>query len=550
MKWEISDFDALGRIGKLTINNKHMITPNLFPVVHPYRNIISTSELKDIGAQSVFTNAYIIYQNLDLREKVLKEGVHQHLKFDGIIATDSGAFQKYFYNKTHLEINAVDIEEFQEDIGSDFLVILDEPVQPDDDYETTKIKIDTTIQRAKDNVTRRKRPSSHWFGPIHGVKYPDLLKTCTLEMSKLDFGVYAIGGLVKLFLNYRFELVIKALLCVKKNIVSNKPIHMFGLGLPQFFSLAVACGCDLMDSAAYILFAKENRYFTLSTGTRKLEDLDEFPCHCPICCEYVPNEIKKFDDEIRTELIAKHNLYLSFSELRTIRQAIKEGNLWELVEQRIRNHPNLVNAAKLIKSNLPFFEAHEKLYKTHGRLYSSPESINRPLFHRYDLKLKNNYRVPKEAKFLILLPELDIKGEKSPSIKTWFEEIDNNLIIPREFLHISFISSFYGIIPLELTQTFPMGQYESINILEIDDMVNKTMIRKILNFFKIHGQHYDKCGILSPVNYINQFNEIVEFSMDTLIKKIVDLLKFKFYLNVSAFKEISQLLQFFKNERK
>ncbi|GAH57138.1 unnamed protein product, partial [marine sediment metagenome] len=29
--------------------------------------------------------------------------------------------------------------------------------------------------------------------------------------------------------------------------------HMFGLGLPQYFSLAVACGCDLMDSRLYIL---------------------------------------------------------------------------------------------------------------------------------------------------------------------------------------------------------------------------------------------------------------------------------------------------------
>jgi len=550
MKWEISDVDALGRIGKLTLNDKRMMTPNLFPVVHPYKNIISTSDLKKIGAQCVFTNAYIIYQNIDLRENVLKKGVHQHLKYDGIIATDSGAFQKYFYNKTHLEINAEEIERFQEDIGSDFPVILDEPVQPNDDYETAKIKINTTIQRAKDNIDRRKRASSYWFGPIHGVKYPDLLKTCTIEMSKLDFGVFAIGGLVKLFLDYRFALVIKALLNVKENIVPNKPIHMFGLGLPQFFSLAVACGCDLMDSAAYILFAKENRYFTLSTGTRKLEELEEFPCHCPICCEYVPKEIQKFEDDIKIELIAKHNLYLSFSELRTIRQAIKEGNLWELVEQRIRNHPNLVNAAKSIKSNLSFFEVHEKLYKTHGRLYSSPESINRPLFHRYDLKLRNNYRVPNEAKFLILLPELDVKGEKSPSIKTWFEEIDNNLIIPREVLHISFISAFYGIIPLELTQTFPMGQHESINIIESDDMVNKTMIQKILNFFEGSGQHYDKCGILSPVNYINQFNEIVEFPINTVIKKIVDLLKSKFNLNVSAFKEISHLLQFFKNERK
>ncbi len=549
MKWEISDIDALGRLGKLTLNDKQLITPNLFPVIHPYKNSVSISDLKKIGTQCVFTNAYIIYQNNQLRDNILKKGIHNYLNFDGIIATDSGAFQKYIYNKDNLEINANDIEKFQEDIGSDFSVILDEPVQPDDDYETAKKKVYRTIQRAKENIIRRKSDTSYWFGPIHGNKYLDLLKTCAIEMSKLDFGVFAIGGLVKLFLNYRFDLVIKALLCVKENIVPNKPIHMFGLGLPQFFSLAVACGCDIMDSAAYILYAKENRYFTLSTGTRKLGELEEFPCHCPICCKYKPKEVKNFDDELRFELLAKHNLYLSFSELRTIRQAIKEGNLWELVEQRIRNHPNLVNAAKIIKSNLPFFEVHEKLYKTHGRLYSSPESVNRPLFHRYELKIKNNYRVPKEAKFLILLPELDVKGVQSPSIKNWLEEIDNNSLIPRKFLHISFISVFYGIIPLELSYTFPMGQYESIDFSEIDNILIHNITEKIENFFNFHSQYYIKCGVLAPINYINQFNEIVEFSKENLILRLVDMLKSKFELNISTFKDISQLIHYFKNER-
>ena len=64
----------------------------------------------------------------------------------------------------------------------------------------------------------------------------------------------------------------------------------------------------------------------------------------------------------------------------------------------------------MIKSELPLFEKHEKLYKTHGRLYSSLESFNRPLFHRHNLKLQENYRTPGEAIFLILLPELDVKS--------------------------------------------------------------------------------------------------------------------------------------------
>ncbi len=548
VKWEISDIDALGRIGKLIVNDKEIVTPNLLPVFHPYRNILNLSDLKNIGAQCVFTNAYIIYQNSEIRDMVLSKGLHKYLKFDGIIATDSGAFQKYMYSKTDFELNAQDIEKFQEDIGSDFPVILDEPVQPDDDYETAKKKVNLSIQRAKDNISRRVNDKCHWFGPIHGAKYMDLLELSTVEMSKLDFDVYAVGGLVKSLLNYRFDLVIKILLKVKENLIWNKPIHMFGLGLPQFFSLAVACGCDLMDSAAYILFAKENRYFTLSTGTRNLEELEEFPCHCPICCEYKPKEVKNFDDDLRTELLAKHNLYISFSELRTIRQAIKEGNLWELVEQRIRNHPRLVDAFGIIKSNVSIFEKHESVYKPKGRLFSSPESIHRPLLHRYNLRIKNNYRVPPEVKFLIILPELDAKGYQSPSIKSWLEKIENNTIIQRQFLHVAFISDFFGILPLDLNSTFPMGQFESINRITTNDIIYQYLAQRIEHYFKFHGEHYYKCGILTPNHYINQFNEETEYSKKNIIVSIFNNLKFKFPLKFSIFEDIPGILQFFKDD--
>ena len=548
MNWEITDIDALGRIGKLTVNKKEMVTPNLFPVVHPYKDIIDTSDLKKIGAQCVFTNAYILYQNHQERESVLKSGIHNHLNFDGIIATDSGAFQKYMYNKTDIEINAEIIESFQEEIGSDFPVILDVPVQPDDDYETAKEKVYLSIQRAKENISRRTKEPCHWFGPIHGSKYLDLLKLSTLEMSKLDFDIYAVGGLVKSLLSYRFDLVIKILLNVKKNLIWNKPVHMFGLGLPQFFSLAVACGCDLMDSAAYVLFAKENRYFTLSTGTSKLEELEEFPCHCPICCEYKPKEVKSFEEELRTELLAKHNLYISFSELRTVRQAIREGNLWELVEQRVRNHPTLVDALKVVKLELPFLEKYEKIYKPHGRLYASPESLDRPMLHRYATKLKNNYRVPQEAKYLVLVPELDVKGYKSPSTENWLDKLNNNTIIPRELLHIAFISGFYGIIPFELASSFPMGQYESIEISEANSKLYRNLEQKVKIFFDLYNQNYIKSGVLVPERYINQFNEETIYLKKDILNKLFDDLSSELSITIPVFHNLSELLDSFKVE--
>ena len=133
MKYEILDVDALGRIGKLEVNNKQMVTPNLFPVVHPFKNVIPPSDLKNFGAQSIFTNAYILFQNDTVKENVLKKKIHQYLDFDGLIATDSGAFQQYMYNTSDMKIEAEEIEKFQEKISlSDH--------QKAADYSVTKIK--------------------------------------------------------------------------------------------------------------------------------------------------------------------------------------------------------------------------------------------------------------------------------------------------------------------------------------------------------------------------------------------------------------------------
>ncbi|GAH73238.1 unnamed protein product [marine sediment metagenome] len=43
VKFEINDIDALARLGSIKLNNKEMLTPNLFPVVHPYKILFPLS---------------------------------------------------------------------------------------------------------------------------------------------------------------------------------------------------------------------------------------------------------------------------------------------------------------------------------------------------------------------------------------------------------------------------------------------------------------------------------------------------------------------------
>lgn len=543
MEYEILDSDLLGRVGKLEYKDYKIVTPNLLPVIHPFDNIIEPSKIKDIGFNCIFTNAYIIYQNIGKRQEILNNGLKNYLNFDGLIATDSGAFQQYMYHKEDIKISAQEIENFQEEIGSDFPVILDVPVQPDDEYIQAKEKIEKSLIRAQSNIKNRRREKC-WIGPIHGAKYSDLLRKSTKKMSELDFGIYAIGGLVKFFLDYRFKQILNILLTVKKNIIQDKPLHMFGLGLPQFFSLAVACGCDLMDSAAYILYAKENRYFTLTTGTKRLDELKEFPCNCPICSRYKPIELKKLNQNKKIRLLALHNLYISQQELKTIRQAIYEGNLWELIEERVRAHPNLSDCLNIIRKNASFFEEFEKIYKDHGRLFSSFESIYRPILIRYKQRLRNRYRVPEGVKYLIILPELDIKGKNSPSINTWLNEINTNKIISRDLIHVAFYSEFFGLIPLELIQTFPMGQHESINLNTFNlQEISKEIANIILDFIRSYGI-YEKIGFLNPDFFINQYQEEKNFT-DNQYERVINTLQTERKIKVNQFKKINNIIEFF-----
>ncbi len=543
MHFEILETDGLARIAKIEVNGKNLITPNLFAVVKPSGNLITPYELKRLGVDCIFTNAYILYQNEILKERALRNGIHKLLDYDGIIATDSGAFQQYMYNDK-IDINPEDIELFQENIGSDFPVILDIPVQPNDTYEVAKNKVLKTIERAKENIKRRKYTKSEWMGPIHGGKYKDLLEMSAKEMSKLDFGIYAIGGLVKFFIDYRFDLVVDILLTVKNNIIPNRPLHMFGLGLPQFFSLAIACGCDFMDSAAFMLYAKDERYFTLSTGTKKLGELEEFPCDCPVCFNFTPKELMTFNKKLRTELLAKHNLQVSYSELKTIRQAIREGKLWELVEIRTRSHPSLIRGLNILKKYSGFIEKYEKRYKKGGLFYISSETLNRPIITRLIKYIKNTYIVPESVKYVIILPELDVNRETSPIIKKWLNFIENFKGINRKLIHVIFMTTLFGTVPLELSDSYPFGQNESIAFPDQSSELYKKSVRDSVDFFKNYAKFYQKCGILVPKSYYNQFNEKKEF-ISHPIEDLKPYLENNFHNNLIESDSLEEILIFF-----
>lgn len=383
--FEVRAYDGMARRGELDIPRADVTidTPALMPVVNPHVQTIPPADLETtFDAQVLITNSYIIHGSDDLRELALERGLHDLLEFSGAIVTDSGSFQLAEYGD--IDVTTTEILEFQYEIGSDVATPVDIPTPPDVDPEqagteqaTTQARLETasTVETGQMLVN----------APIQGSTHLDIRERAAREAAAVGLDIYPVGAMVPLMSAYRFDDMVEIVLAAKRGLGAGAPVHLFGAGHPMMFALAAATGCDLFDSAAYALYARDDRYLTVR-GTEQLEDLSYFPCECSICTAHTPTEIRELPDDSRQELLARHNLAVSFAELRRVRQAIRDGSLFELLETRARGHPALLDGYRTLLEYTDQLEASDPVAKN-TFFYLSAESARRPEVSRHHTRL-------------------------------------------------------------------------------------------------------------------------------------------------------------------
>jgi len=381
--FELLDRDAGGRICKLAVEKNKIKTPNIAIVINPNRMTVPVSQIKKMGCEIIITNSYIINKSAELREQALKEGLRKFLGWDGPIYTDSGTFQMFSQNV--FDIDPAEIVEFQKKIKSDFVTPLDLFTLPSDTKAEARKKLLETIKRT---AAARKSVSGNLVGPIQGGSFLDLRAQACKKIAKINPDIFAIGGIVPLMQDYDFKNLCDIVLTCKQNLPANRPVHAFGAGHPISFALLAACGCDLFDSAFYSLAAQRGAYVT-PTGSYQLSDLAEFPCFCPVCSQNSPEQAKKMGQTDKEKFLATHNLYATFAELSLVRQSIRENSLWELVQQRARAHPRILEALVFIlKKYKDYFLENDVATKKSAFFYGGKESESRPEVFRAKEKLK------------------------------------------------------------------------------------------------------------------------------------------------------------------
>lgn len=384
--FEVRDTDAGGRIGELTVPRADATveTPALLPVINPNLDTISPRRLADeFGAEILITNSYIIHGDDTLRERALEEGLHDLLDFPGAIMTDSGSFQLSEYGE--IDVTTEEILAFQHEIGSDIATPVDIPTPPDVSHERAEADLETTQERLEiaDAADTGEMLVS---APVQGSTYPTLRERAGSHAEGTDLDVFPVGAVVPLMNDYRYDDMIDVVAAAKRGLGADAPVHLFGAGHPMMFALAVAMGCDLFDSAAYALYARDDRYLTVR-GTRALDDLDYLPCSCAVCTEHSPDELRALPDAERETELAAHNLHVTFAEIRRIKQAIRAGNLMELVEQRARAHPTMLDGYRTLLDHAEQLERSDPVSKS-AFFYTSHESARRPEVVRHQQRLE------------------------------------------------------------------------------------------------------------------------------------------------------------------
>jgi len=444
--FEVKDVDLAGRIGVLRTRHGRVETPAFFPVIDVARQEVSVRDIKEAGFNQVITNAYLLFKRYGSLV-VERGGVHRFLGFDGVVMTDSGAYQILEYGG--VEASQREIIEYEKAIDSDIAVILDIPTG-DVDRVRAEASVRETLARAREALALIDPENRFWVLPVQGGRHLDLVDLSAREAASLPkYNMYGIGSPTVFLEKYMYDIVVAIVATAKRRLRGGLPVHLFGAGHPLIIPFAVALGVDTFDSASYILYARDGRYMT-EWGVYRLDELEYFPCSCPVCSRYTPRELREMPREERTRLLALHNLYVIRRSVERVKQAIREGRLWEHLEETASRHFSSKNALReLIFRGSTLLELSAPRVKgvVKGVRALSRESMFNPRLARF--------RDSATARLLELVPQ-GVRVELKPLLG----RPDPARCRPREESYTVYYQPYTGLVPEDLCGVYPTVQMD------------------------------------------------------------------------------------------
>ncbi|MEC9178103.1 MAG: tRNA guanosine(34) transglycosylase Tgt, partial [Pseudomonadota bacterium] len=358
--------DKNARRGKVITLRGEIRTPAFMPVgTAGTVKAMYMEQVKDIGADIVLGNTYHLMLRPGAEEVAELGGLHDFMKWEGPILTDSGGFQVMSLSKlrkmseegvnfqSHIDGKSYMLTpersiEIQTLLGANIRMILDEctPFPATEKQARDSMALSTRwAERSKKAFQLYdKGEGDALFGIVQGGVYENLRLESLSNLLDIGFDGYAVGGLA---VGEGQEEMLKVLEFTVPALPEDKPRYLMGVGTPEDLVLAVARGIDMFDCVMPTRAGRHGLAYTRKgkvnlKNARHANDprpLDE-ESDCPAASQYSRaylHHLVRCGEYLAAMLLTWNNLHYYQSLMQEMRQNIEAGSFEAFVEAFYRD---------------------------------------------------------------------------------------------------------------------------------------------------------------------------------------------------------------------
>ena len=342
--------DNKARVGELITPHGVVPTPVFSPVASQGTvKTLTTEEVKGIGIAMLLANTYHLYLRPGIAVIEKMGGLHKFMGWDKTILTDSGGYQifslaplrrisdegvifrSHIDGSQHLITPELTIQ-FQEILGADIIMTLDECPAYGDSFEKVQEAVNRTHQWAERCQKAQKQSDQALYAIVQGGVFPELLHQSAEYLTSLDFPGYAIGGLS---LGEPKGVTLAMIEETVALLPENKPRYLMGVGSPEDIVESVARGIDILDCVLPTRIARNGALFTRlgrvnirNAAYCQMEQPIDHDCDCYTCRTFSAaylHHLFNCQELLAYRLATIHNLTFISHLMHKIRGTIENG---------------------------------------------------------------------------------------------------------------------------------------------------------------------------------------------------------------------------------
>lgn len=381
--FKIENSEGAARQGNFCTPHGEVKTPAFMPVgtLGTVKGLIM-EEVSALGAEMVLANTYHLYLRPGHELVGRLGGLHDFMRWDGPILSDSGGYQVFSLTKIRdLHEDGVEFQshidgskhaftpeyvvDIQRTLGADVIMAFDECPPGGANRATARaanVRTLRWLERCRDRFAALEHevavPPQVLFPVLQGNVFEDLRREHARDfMSAGDWSGFGIGGLSVGEAKQDMWPVLELL---HEELPEDRPRYLMGVGYPDDLLEAISRGCDLFDCVAPTRNARHGTVWTSEEGQVNLKAArfreDTRPidpgCDCYACMRYDRAYLRHLvvsAEWLAVRLLSIHNLRFLVRLAEEARRRIAKGSFESWSREWLLRYRNAKNTTENIQ---------------------------------------------------------------------------------------------------------------------------------------------------------------------------------------------------------